>query len=291
MGYRNEAALKLRRTLIGVTATAIYLASAQPVRAEIEAILTAVEGHAQLEDRAIMLHGRVLTDENLATGPDSSCSVLVDRETVVQFCGRTSMQFREDSARKTTIVQIDEGSARTIVQPRSADEPLEIHTPIAVAVIVGTVLTTTVDPVTGDTTFAVESGTIRVRSSDPAVTETITVSEGERVTVRRGQPPGRIEPLHSDDLVSRSCVSELRMASLRGARESLESEVTDDITKQDIPGLTEVSGPPPRIPPHEPPLPSSPCEVYPLLCNPPTLLLPAPPEPCAPGGAGDHCRF
>ena len=77
------------------------------------------------------------------TGPEAACSVLVDRRSLVQFCGQAAVRLRHDEQRDATIVDVMEGSTRALVGPRLADEPLEIHTPVAIAAILGTILSVT----------------------------------------------------------------------------------------------------------------------------------------------------
>ena len=101
--------------------------------------------------------------------------MLVDKRSLIQFCGQAAVRLRHDEQRNATIVDVVEGSTRALVGPRLADEPLEIHTPVAIAAILGTILSVTVDPVTGDATFALEEGRAQIKTRDPALGRTVTL--------------------------------------------------------------------------------------------------------------------
>lgn len=273
----------------------IGIIGAPSALAGIQAIVTSVDGNAKSGQTPVQLHSPVSLGSALVTDDDASCSVLIDRATVVQFCGRTSIRIVEDKARDITIVQIDEGSTRTTVAPRGLDNPLEIHTPIAVAVIVGTVITTTVEAITGDTTFEVAEGSIRVRSTDSADSSMVTVEAGESVTIRRGQPPERVTTYQGGGMNAQDCAGRLRMASVKTARKAREPDVTEEITKKDI-LPPAVSLPPAEAKPW-PKVPTSvidpidPCSS-PLLCG-GVLdeILKRPVIPTCGGVPGEHCGF
>jgi hypothetical protein len=53
-----------------------------------------------------------------------------------------------------------------VVEPREADERIEIHTPAAIATILGTVIYVTVDPATGETTFSSSDSRVNIRGRD-----------------------------------------------------------------------------------------------------------------------------
>ncbi len=290
----------LRRGLqYAMCALLIGIIGAPSALADIRAIVTSVDGDAKSGQASVQLHSPGALESPLVTDDDASCSVLIDRETVVQFCGRTSMRIVDDKSRDITIVRIDEGSTRTTAAPRGLDNPLEIHTPIAVAVIVGTVITTTVDPLTGDTTFEVEEGSIRVRATESADSSMVTVEAGESVTIRRGQQPERVITSQGRATNAQDCIGRLRVASIKTARKTREAVVMEEITKADI------LPPPVSLPPTEakpwPKIPKpavetpDPCSE-PLLCGAPSEVfeMPSPmirtPGACE-GVPGEHCGF
>jgi len=91
-----------------------------------------------------------------------------------------------------------------VVEPRAVPEHIEIHTPAAIATILGTIVHVSVDPTTGETTITGEENKVRVRSSDPAVPGAMTVSALEQIVMLPGGPlpssPRRLDPVEIERL-------------------------------------------------------------------------------------------
>lgn len=253
-------------------------AASSPVSADISATVTSVTGDASIGAKPAELSGLVSEGENIETGPEASCSLLVDQRSLVQFCGQASVRLRHDEERNATILDVSEGSTRALVGPRSAGEPLEIHTPVAIASILGTILSVTVDPATGDSTFALEEGEVQIQTQtrDPALSRTITLRAGEQVTIRADQLPGEVQRLKLQDLARRAdCLDDrfFHGASLEVAREDRARALTDEITRADIPSDLPPVGAPPTVPLEPPGGVDEPLD-------------PIPDDPC---GLGDYC--
>ena len=307
-----------RRTSLAVTAliAAGALGMSGPAGAEVTGTVTAVKGDASVAEHPAEISDSISKDESIVTGPEASCSVLVDKRALVQFCGQAAVHLRHDEDRNATIVDVVEGSTRTLAGPRRADEPLEIHTPVAIAAILGTILSVTVDPETGDATFALEEGKAQIETRDPALGRTITLNAGEQVTVYADGRTGEVQPLKPRDLPGRpECLDDrfFHGASVEIARVERLQWLTDAITSADIPyaGLPPVAtGPGPSLEPRgsvdEPldPIPSDPCGLNAICTG--DVSLPAPertpprtpesrgqsrpnrPRPCG-GVPGEHC--
>jgi hypothetical protein len=208
---------------------------------------------------------------------------------LIQFCGQAAVRLRHDEERNATIVDVTEGSTRTLAGPRLADEPLEIHTPVAIAAILGTILSVEVDPLTGDATFALEEGKARIDTRDPALGRTITLQAGEQVTIHADGRAGEVQPLKLRDPDKLpDCLDDrfFHGASVEIARSERLQWLTDAITSADIPytGLPPVAAPPelPLDPPggvDEPldPITSDPCGLSGICTG--TLDFPEPPPP------------
>jgi len=247
------------------------LATSGPAAAELTGTVTAVKGDASVGEHPAEINNAISEGESIVTGPEASCSVLVDKRALVQFCGQSAVRLRHDEERNATIVDVVEGSTRTLAGPRRADEPLEIHTPVAIAAILGTILSVTVDPATGDATFALEEGKARIETRDPAPGGTVMLNAGEQVTVHADGRVGEVRPLMPRDLAERPDCLEDRFfhgASVEIARVERLQWLTDAITSADIPyaGLPPVATRPeqpvgPRGSVDEPldPIPSDPC--------------------------------
>jgi ferric-dicitrate binding protein FerR (iron transport regulator) len=97
-------------------------------------------------------------------------------------------------------VRIHAGEIRIIVEPRGARERIEVHTPAAIATILGTIVHFAVDPMTGETTISSAESQVRVRSSHPDVSGSTIVSPLEQIRMKPGQaPPERPKTLEPEE--------------------------------------------------------------------------------------------
>ena len=95
------------------------------------------------------------------TTDDGKCSLMLDEDAMLQLCNRAEM-----SARPRTeggrVLDLQRGEMKATVGKQPADAPLEIHTPAAVAQILGTVVHVSVDPETGETLITSIESRIKV---------------------------------------------------------------------------------------------------------------------------------
>lgn len=299
-----------RRISLAMTAmvAAGALAMSGPADAEVSGTVTSVRGDASVGANPAGIASLVPEGENIVTGPEAACSVLVDRRSLVQFCGQAAVRLRYEEGRSATIVDVMEGSTRALVGPRAAGEPLEIHTPVAIAQILGTILSVEVDPVTGNSTFALEKGKVQIQTqtSDPTRSRTITLNAGEQVTVRSDGTADEVQRLELRDVAKRAdCMNDLHANSIEIARADREDEVTDAITGADIPdmGLPPVAAPgdgPVELPDRDGPIfddPGGPicCDIFIPEPEPrdPDPVIPDDPSPRRPdlciGIPGEQC--
>jgi hypothetical protein len=310
-----------RRISLAMTAIVASgaLAIGGPAGAEISGTVTSVKGNAVVGANSAEIASPVAEGDSIVTGPEAACSVLVDKRALIQFCGKAAVRLRHEEERNATIVDVTEGSARALVGPRRADEPLEIHTPTAIAAILGTILSVTVDPVTGDSTFALEEGKVQIETqpSDPTLGRSITLNAGEQVTVHADGSADEVQALKLRDIAKRTdCMDDryFHSTSIEIARLDRENAVTDAITSADIPdpgGLPPVGAGP--EPPLEPPggsdqlfdpIPDDACGIGPFCTgdfdfpepdpyDPPERTIPDdnPQRPgrCTSGIPGEHC--
>ena len=183
-----------------------------------DAVLTAVKGDASVQDRVLGERAEVADDQALQTGDNAGCSVLLDRNAVVELCGQTRISFAKDAKRGNRIVNVESGELRLIVEPREANERIEIHTPAAIATILGTVVYISVDPLTGATTISSSESQVNIRDRDeeectprglpvepglPECAEGTTIGDLEQLTVvpgERQQSAKKISQRQIDDL-------------------------------------------------------------------------------------------
>jgi hypothetical protein len=136
---------------------------------------------------------------------------------VVELCGQTRISFATDERRGNRIVNIESGTVRMIVEPREANERIEIHTPAAIATILGTVIYITVDPATGETTFSSSESRINIRGRDevdctpvglpaeaglPECTAGTTIGSLEQLTVVPGEQAREKMKVDEQDLAA-----------------------------------------------------------------------------------------
>lgn len=287
---RSKMGRRIPLTVMALVAAGA-LAAIGPAGAEPIGTVTAVKGDTSIGETPAELSDQVSADQSIVTGPEASCSVLVEKRALIQFCGQAAVRLRHDEKRNATVVDVAEGSTRTLAGPRQADEPLEIHTPVAIAAILGTILSVTVAPATGDATFALEEGKARIETRDPAGGGTVMLNAGEQVRVTADGRAGEVMPLRLRDLAERpDCLDDrfFRGASIEIARLERLQWLTDAITSADIPytGLPPVAAVPEgprelRGSVDEPldPIPSDPCGLSAICTG--DLVFPEP-EPVRP---------
>jgi len=138
------------------------------------------------------LDGPIADGEHLRLGDDAACSILLDDDAVVELCDQTSVVFERDRASNRRIVSLDGGEIRIVVEPRDFPERIEIHTPAAIATLLGTIVHVSVDSETGATTISSAQSEVSVRSDEPAVRGTTVLKAGEQVIVEPGAAPPAI---------------------------------------------------------------------------------------------------
>ncbi len=124
------------------------------------------------------------------TGDDGGCSLLVDEDAVMELCGSTRVELarKDGDPDGSRVVNLEQGEIRMVVEPRLGEERIEIHTPAAIATILGTIVHISVDAL-GVTTVASSAAKVMVTSADSSVPGSATVSAGEQVTVNPGSAP------------------------------------------------------------------------------------------------------
>jgi hypothetical protein len=173
--------------------------------------------------------------------------MLVDGNIVIQLCERTKLVLHNDPEQGRRIIQVDAGSAHVVAAPRLAEEQVEIHTPAAIAVLLGTIVHVTVDAVTGDSTITSTHSAIRVRSTSERFDQETTLQPTQQITVRRGAPPPaqpqQLGPRRITELTT--CIADLREAAIQPKRNDLEDDTitrmaVSEISRKRPPGLAPV---------------------------------------------------
>jgi hypothetical protein len=179
---RNDARLCL--------AAAVLLALLAPEAALAEAgRITGLAGSVSgAADRELAEHGAVGESEKIETGEDGNVAMLVGDDVLVELCPQSALVIEPEAGGKR-IVRVESGDARIVVEP-GQNVPIEIHTPAAIATILGTVVYVTVDPETGQTTITSSDHDVEVQRIGSNAAP-IQISGGERTTVAWGGDPTR----------------------------------------------------------------------------------------------------
>lgn len=177
----------MRRFVTAATAICLSWFATRAAIAIQDVQLTTVRGEASIADVALTERSQLPEDTDLTTGDDGNLSVLLDRNTVVELCGHSQVRFSWDATSGTRVVNIQAGEVKLIVEPRNAGERIEIHTPAAIATILGTVVYVSVDPVTGATTISSSQSQVNIRSIGDAGAAGTTINANEQLTIVPGE--------------------------------------------------------------------------------------------------------
>jgi hypothetical protein len=215
-----------------------------------DVVLTAVKGDASVQDQELGARAELGDDQQLQTGGEGGCSVLVDRNAVVELCGQTRISFAKDAKRGNRIVNVEAGDLRLVVGPREANERIEIHTPAAIATILGTVVYISVDPLTGATTISSSESRVNIRGRDdeectprgwptdpgiPECAEGTTIGALEQLAVIPGegqQSVKQLSPQQVDELGG--CLLDFRTLALNVDRLSQLTRAVERAVEVDI---------------------------------------------------------
>jgi len=214
-------------------ALAAILIAAAPAHSDEGAVVTVLAGGASTPARSLVERDALIDEEMLEVAEDGGCSILLDRNAVIELCGGTRVAFEKDASRGTRIVKVDSGQLRMFVESRPPRERIEIHTPAAIATILGTAVYIAVDPLTGASTFASYQSQVAIRNRGGAAQETTTIGASEQLEVG---PDG----VHEVKTLSRaqldalgSCLLDFQDLALRAARSGQASSATERMLEID----------------------------------------------------------
>jgi hypothetical protein len=248
---------------------ALCLAAAPAVAGPPAAQATAVVGEVDVAGQApLEPAGELAERDALATGSDGQCALLVDDDALLEVCENTSLTL-DRGDRGHRIVRLDAGAVRLVAEPRTVSERIEVHTPAAIATLLGTIVHIEVDPASGRTTITSAQSRVSVRSSDPGVPGATTVAARERLSIDPGSPPPRKAiPVGEDQLAHlEGCLVDFRRQALRDALDDSVLDVLDRVAQADG-GAAHLGGdePPPLPDPgSDPAAPEDTCT--PIDCN------------------------
>jgi len=229
-----------------------------------DAFLTSVMGETSSPTGDLDSHTELGDEERLETGDESGCSILLDENAVVELCGQTRISFATDARRGNRIVNIESGTVRMVVEPREAGERIEIHTPAAIATILGTIIYVTVDPTTGETTFTSSDSRVNIRGRDeldctpvglpaeagiPECAEGTTIGSLEQLTVAAGGQARETTKVDERDLAALGgCLFNFHELAAKIDRMGQEKKAAErvaavDVASVDLPPVSLDDGP------------------------------------------------
>jgi ferric-dicitrate binding protein FerR (iron transport regulator) len=231
-------------------AAILLLLIASPAAARVT--VTSVEGPAVAGDGELAMHGIVSDGETVETREDGRCSLLLAESAVIQICNRAALRLREEGSRGPRVLELSRGELKASVAPRPVDEPLEIHTPVAIATILGTVVHVSVDPETGETTITSIENRVRVASTLAPDEAAVVLESGQQVVVGRGRVPGPVRQIDRQAMLGTSeCLDadDFRQAAIAAERSGRRKAMLDRIAAMDVPaaGLPGVASPAPSF--------------------------------------------
>ena len=230
---------------LGVPLRAALCLLATPAAAERAAVVSATTG----EPSGSLVKGSVVADgQPISTGAAENMALVLEDDVLLELCSRSTVTLKRHAIRRAQIVKLDAGEARFVVSPRSPDDRIEVHTPSAIATILGTVVLVKHDPETGETTVTSQESQIDVRSSDPSVEGSSRVSPGEQVVVLPGRPPSRARKLPAPVFASiGDCLMDLENAALSADRLARRKKTLEQLASIDsaVASLPTVATPSP----------------------------------------------
>jgi hypothetical protein len=224
-------------TLWGAGAIALALGALAPAVAGAAegARVTAVVGAAKTgADQPLERLGAVGEEQPLETGEDGGCSLLLEEDALVEICGDTALSLRKRAPGQPRVLDVQKGNVRVSAEPRLGDERIEIHTPAAIATILGTVVFVSVDAL-GVTTLTSEMSRVMVASSDPAISQATVINGGQQLVIQPGEPPPavpeRLDTKQLSDLGG--CLVDFHAASLESDRKAMQDKAAEEIAESD----------------------------------------------------------
>ena len=163
--------------------------------------LTVCVGDSASAGQALDPRGSLAEGAGLETGADGGCSLVVDQDALMELCADTNVRLERKAGDPDgpRVVRLERGEIRMVVEPRLGEERIEVHTPAAIATILGTIVHVSVDAL-GVTTITSSAAKVLVESASDAVPGSETISAGEQVVVQPGQAPGSKRRLSGDQM-------------------------------------------------------------------------------------------
>ena len=213
-------------------------------------VLTTTQGNVSVNGANAAQNASIDIGDTVEVEGSGVAAILVGNNAVVRMCHGAALGFGNDSGDGPSTLSLRGGQLKVSAGKRPSDRPLEIHTPAAIATLMGTQVHVSVDEATGATTVTSLEHQIKIAGSgagDPTV-----ISPGEQVTISSDGVVGQVESAPLSILaLSSDCLDgqRYRSAAVKTAVRNYADRSIDEIaamdTQVDVP---QVAAGPPLIP-------------------------------------------
>ncbi len=282
----------MHAVLAVLVALPVGAASAAPA-----ARVTGTVGSNTTGDAALALREGLEEGADVVTSEDGGCSLLIDDDLVMEACGdtRVSLERKDGKDDGARVVRLERGNVRMVVEPRGVDEEkVEIHTPAAIATVLGTILHVNVDAL-GVAEVTSEASRVQVNSTNPNITDTVVLEAGQTVRIAVDGTLGDVVELDPEELRARGTCFDLthdaalHADSRRRTQSKIDSVNNKTIEETKIPAVGS-PGDPGFTPPGDPG-DGTDNQPPPEVTNPPDMMMDSmEPPSCGPAGIpGETC--
>ena len=205
--------------------------------AQAATVLTATDGNVSTAGKQLEQLDEISSVDTVQVEDKGIASLVVANSAIVKMCHGATLGFDDDQGDGPSTLTLRNGQLKVSSEKRPTDNPLEIHTPAAIATLLGTELHVDVDPETGNSTFTSIDHQIRINSVDTPDGDGTVISAGERVVVRKGEQPGAVKTADIAALRTTSdCLDKnlFRVAAVSVARQDYGKQSLPQIAAMDV---------------------------------------------------------
>src|SRR5215471_11101600 len=204
--------------------------------------VTAVTGDAGAAGAPLRPETVIADGDSVRTGRNGACSLLVDEDTVLEICQGTSLRLgRRGGADGPRVLELQSGEVRVVAEPRAEEQRIEIHTPSAIAIVLGAVVYVAVDA-SGTTTIASAESSVRVESARQ-LGSPLVLAAGQQVTARPGAAlPRTASAWNPETSAADGCLVDFRALAFDASRGRGDDRALAAITGADAAGVLPAVG-------------------------------------------------
>lgn len=251
---QSSASTKTKKNLLLTSALLLLLSFAATSAGTAATVMTSTTGNVTNATENLGQNDVLMATDRVDLEAGATASLMVGDTAIVRLCHGASLGFVGDRGRSTSALNLRTGQLKVSAGKRAIDEPLEIHTPAAIATLLGTEAHVDVDPTTGDTVVTSLHHEIKVSGVGASSDKSVVISAGQKVTIEKGSGPGAVETADVPSIsFTSACLDDARyrIAAVSFARHQYGAGVLARIAKMDMvdgEDIPVVSAGPPLIP-------------------------------------------